>query len=250
MTTDGALGLLAPSGRSVGRNGRALPHASCSVSTPRSCTSRASRRRPPRGCATWCRGRPAARRGPVGRGALPTCPCPTVGSLPMVGHVAAPPDPSCHSTRTPRPWSAPWWAAATRSRRAPRGPPRTTCHQSPDNVSPILTGCPRESPRQPAARTSACPHAPGHASGGAPGLWGVSRAQSAGTALIVLPTLAAWLVGRCVPRQHRGPGCWDKAACWQRLLAQQGDQQGAPALPTEVVSWDHRSGVDKGYRVV
>ena len=40
-------------------------------------------------------------------------------------------------------------------------PARTTCYQSPDNVSPMLTGCPRESPRQPAARTSACPPRPG-----------------------------------------------------------------------------------------
>jgi hypothetical protein len=34
-------------------------------------------------------------------GMLPTCPCPAVGSMPISGHVAAPPGPSCHSTRTP-----------------------------------------------------------------------------------------------------------------------------------------------------
>jgi hypothetical protein len=107
-------------------------------------------------------------------------PCPALGSLPISEHVAAPPDPSCHSTRTPRPWSAPWWAAATRSRRAPRGPP--LLGQRVTNVDKTsLPGCPRESPLCPYARPSACPHAPGHAGGGSSGLWGVSRAWSAGT---------------------------------------------------------------------
>ena len=49
---------------------------------------------------------------------------------------------------------------------------------APDNVSPMLTVCPRESPWCPCARPSACPHA----TGGAPGLWAVSRAHRSGTA--------------------------------------------------------------------
>ena len=70
----------------------------------------------------------ASRRGLASSGTLPTWPCPALGSLPISGHGAAPPDLSCHRTRTPRPWSEPWGTTATRSRHAPRDPPRTPCH--------------------------------------------------------------------------------------------------------------------------
>ena len=64
----------------------------------------------------------------------------------------------------------------------PRAPGvRRAVLPSPDNALSMLTECPRDSPLRPWIRPSACLHALGHACGGSPGLWGVSRAQRSGT---------------------------------------------------------------------
>ena len=81
--------------RKVTREGPGLPgplpqHGLRSLSTPRSCMSRASRGRPPRGRAPCCGARPSAPWGTTCRGFVPTCPCPAVGRLPIVGQAAAP----------------------------------------------------------------------------------------------------------------------------------------------------------------
>jgi hypothetical protein len=65
-------------------------HGLRSLSTPRSCTSHASRGRPPRGRAPCGGARPSAPWGTTCRGSVPTCPCPAVGRLPIVGQAAAP----------------------------------------------------------------------------------------------------------------------------------------------------------------
>jgi hypothetical protein len=111
----------------------------------------------------------------TGRGSLPTCLCPAVGSMPISEHVAALPGSSCHSTRTPRPWSAPWCASATRSRREPSRPPLPG--QIITNADRLSTGKPLVS-LCPAERLPPTPQA----TGGAPGLWGVSRVHRSGTA--------------------------------------------------------------------
>ena len=106
---------------------------------------------------------------------LPACPCPALGTMPSSGHVAAPP---AHPATAP----APLVPGLIRGVPVPRAPGvRRAVLPSPDNALLMLTECPRDSPLRPWIRPSACLHALGHACGGSPGLWGVSRTQRSGT---------------------------------------------------------------------
>jgi hypothetical protein len=116
----------------------------------------------------------ASQRGSAGSGALSAYPCPALGSLPIFGHVAAPPAPLLQH---PHPW---FLVCSVEDRchalpvcAARPSPPRTRV----TNADRLCTG----EPLRPWAWTIACTHVTGHAGGGVTGLWGVSRAQSDGT---------------------------------------------------------------------